>query len=564
MAMKQLLLLLVLVAAVGAAYFIGRSTAPHGAAAPAEGATQLYTCSMHPQVLQDSPGLCPICHMELTPVRDGASAGDGAVTIDPSVLQNMGVRTAKVTRGPLVQRVRVVGNLEEPEPLHRDINLRVNGWIEKLYADTDGMVITQGKPLFDLYSPELTVAIDELIAARKQVGQQSMLDTSRRKLLQLGLAESQVDALSQLDAAPRSVPILAPISGHLTAKMVYEGAAVKAGDLVLRLASRHRMWIDAQVYEQQMPLISDGQPVRATLVAQPGRTFEGRVLFVHPHIDPMTRTALVRIEIPNDDLHLRQGMYATVEIQADNYEEVLIVPREAVIDSGARQVVFLDLGGGKFAPRDVKLGLAAQDGAVQVLDGLKEGETIVTSGQFLIDSESRMREAIAKFGAAPPTSALQVTTTQPASRPARVSVPHTQEIVRAYLALSESLGARQTSDAALDVTPLLKAVSMAVEHGNGDAKLIAEAVARAARSMEGQSLDAQRRSFLDVSDAVIALVRASPPDAGTLYVFNCPMAFDTGDGAHWLQSDDDIANPYYATAMKKCGELVERVPPQAK
>jgi RND family efflux transporter MFP subunit len=572
--------LLVAVAAA-VAFAVGRgssNTAPAGGTAPAAtSAKQLWTCSMHPQVVQDHPGQCPICHMELTPVRS-AEGDSHAITIDPAMLQNMGVRTAVVAKGPLVSSVRVVGYLEEPEPLHRDINLRVNGWIEKLYADTDGMVITEGKPLFDLYSPELTVAVDELIAARKQSAgaaangtQQSLVDAGRRKLQQFGLTDKQIDELSQLEAAPRNIPILAPISGHLTAKMVYEGAAVKAGDLVLRLASRHQMWIDAQVYEQQMPLISDGQPARATLVSQPGKTFEGKVLFIHPHVDPSTRTALVRIEIPNGDLSLRQGMYATVEILADNYVEALLVPREAVIDSGRKQVAFVDLGEGRFEPRSVTLGMAGQDGQVQVLSGLREGERVVTSGQFLLDSESRMREALAKFGST--TTPEQARADQPiamapstthahagaTTSPIKVVVPHTDDIVKEYLALAKAFGARQESDRALDVSPLADATVMAAEHASGDAKPLAEAVHRAAKVMVGQSLDEQRRKFIDLSNAVVALVRVSPPSKDavpSLYLMNCPMAFDLGE-AHWLQDSDSVANPYYATTMKKCGSVVE-------
>ncbi len=592
-------IVLVVVAVASIAYIVGRNagissraTSNSDPTSAVIAAKAFWTCSMHPQVVQDHPGQCPICHMELTPIKSGPSTASAAITIDPAILQNMGVRTAIVSKGPLVQSVRVVGYLEEPEPLHRDINLRVNGWIEKLYADTDGMVITEGKPLFDLYSPELTVAVDELIAAQKQSviaaltgTQQSLLDAARRKLQQFGLADKQIDALSALDAAPRNIPILSPLSGHLTAKMVYEGAAVKAGDLVLRLASRHRMWIDAQVYEQQLPLISDGQPVRATLVSQPGKTIEGKVLFIHPHIDSATRTALVRIEIPNSDLVLRQGMYATVEILADNYVEALLVPREAVIDSGRRQVSFVDLGEGRFEPRKVTLGMPGQDGLVQVLSGLRENDRVVTSGQFLLDSESRMREALAKFGSAsssePVPNETQTTKSVKSHNPAssqhvnhsmhgassaatsRITVPHTDEIVKAYLELAKMLGARQESDRPLDVSSINNASALAVSHTAADAKPLAEAVDRAAKAMMDQAFEGQRRNFLQLSDAVIALVRASPPSreaVPSLYLMNCPMAFDLGE-AHWLQDSDSIANPYYSTTMKKCGSVVEKLTP---
>lgn len=552
--------------------------APSKDASQPAAAAQLWTCSMHPQVIQPEPGICPICHMELTPLKaDGAAGAGGAITVDPVVVQNMGIRVASVAKGPIVQSVRVVGYLEEPEPLHRDINLRVNGWIERLHANIDGMVITEGQPLFDLYSPELTVAIDELIAARRQADRASgngtgrdLLESSRRKLVQFGLTEKQIDELGKAEGAPSTVPILAPMSGHLTAKMVYEGAAVKSGDLVLRLASRHRMWIDAQVPEQQMPLVSDGQPVRATLVSQPGKTFSGKVLFTHPHLDPQTRTALVRIEIDNQDLSLRQGMYATVEILADAYREGLTVPREAVIDTGRRQLVFVSLGEGRFAPRDVTLGLAGQEGTIEVQSGLQPGETVVTSGQFLLDSESRLKEAVAKHlsGGLPGHAAHAQqpetkATAQAVAAPVgdRIAVPHADDIVREYLAIGNRLGARQESDTPLDVAKLIETSAMAAEHAGDAAQPLAKAVADAAVAMKDKSLADQRAAFVALSNAVIDLARKArlgDATAPTLYVMHCPMAFDD-KGAHWLQDAEQLANPYYATQMKRCGEVVQRI-----
>lgn len=553
--------------------------AAHGASAQPAPAKQLWTCSMHPQVIQPEPGICPICHMELTPLKaDGAAGAGGTITVDPVVVQNMGVRVAAVASSPVVQSVRVVGYLEEPEPFHRDINLRVNGWIEKLHANIDGMVITEGQPLFDLYSPELTVAIDEMIAARRQSERTTgnggeLLDSSRRKLLQFGLLGKQIDELSRADGAPSTVPILAPMSGHLTAKMVYEGAAVKAGDLVLRLANRHRMWIDAQVPEQLISLVSDDQPVRATLVSQPGKRFTGKVLFVHPHVDPQTRTALVRIEIDNQDLALRQGMYATVEILADAYREGLTVPREAVIDTGRRQLVFVSLGEGRFAPRDVTLGLPGQDGTVEVRTGVQSGDMVVTSGQFLLDSESRLKEAVAKHLSAglPGHSSHAATaaagplakTAAPTSAPSgeRLVVPHADDIVHEYLVLAEKFGARQEADAAIDVGKLTDISAMAAEHASAEAKALAKAVAEAATAMKEEPIAEQRAGFVALSDAVIRLAqraRLSDAVAPTLYVMHCPMAFDD-KGARWMQDEEQLANPYYATQMKRCGEVVERI-----
>lgn len=577
----------VVVPVVGLVAFVaGRWFASEGPAQPKDGlsatttqsaapAKQLWTCSMHPQVIQPEPGICPICHMELTPLKSGGHGSE--LSIDPVIVQNMGVRVANVARGPIVQSVRAVGYLEEPEPLHRDINLRVNGWIEKLYADTDGMVISKGKPLFDLYSPELSIAIDELIAARKQVDRagtdetaNSLLESSRRKLLQFGLESEQVEQLSKLDAAPRTVPIISTMDGHLTAKMVYEGAAVKAGDLVLRLASRHQMWIDAQVPESQMPLISDGQPVRATLVSQPGKVFRGKVLFVHPHVDPQTRTALVRVEIDNADMSLRQGMYATVEILADAYREAPLIPREAVIDTGKRQVVFVALGEGRFEAREVTLGLVGQNDTVEVASGLRDGETVVISGQFLLDSESRLKDAVAKHmsqGLPGHTTDgvtmndLRPSGSAPTTVPTeRLTVPHAGDIVRAYLQISEKLGERQEADSPIDPNALIASATQAAQHSDGTAKELVTKVLTGATALRDKPLAEQRAQFVGVSEAVIELTRRASltgevPE--TLYVMHCPMVFEDR-GANWMQSVEALANPYYATQMKKCGEVVER------
>jgi multidrug resistance efflux pump len=259
-------------------------------------AKQLWTCGMHPQVIRDQPGKCPICHMDLTPMGASTAAAGGAAAsnvllIDPAVVQNMGVRLAKAEKGSIPRIIRVVGYLEEPEPLHRDVNLRVGGWIEKLYANIDGMDIKEGQPLFDLYSPEMRGAIEELITARRmnQPNAAAIRAGVERKLELWGLTKQQVQELAQLEEAPATVPILAPMTGHLTEKMVYEGAAVKAGELAMRLASRQQMWLDARVYESQLPLIRVGDTATATVEAMPGRTFGGKIVFIHPHLDPRKR-----------------------------------------------------------------------------------------------------------------------------------------------------------------------------------------------------------------------------------------------------------------------------------
>jgi RND family efflux transporter MFP subunit len=320
------------------------------------------------------------------------------------VVQNIGVRVAAVEEGPLHATIRAVGYLEEAQPNQHDVNLRVSGWIQHLYADTEGMHVHAGAPLFDLYSPELQVAVEELIAARRAsdravssaVGASSGIYAAAvRKLTLLGVRDAQIQRLAQREQAPPALTFTSPISGHLVEKMIVDGSAVKAGDRILRIVDHSTLWLDAQVYEQHLAAVRLGQTVTASVAAMPGERVTGEIIFIHPHVDAMTRAAMVRVALANPSLALRPNMYATVEIAAEVAPRAVLVPREAVIDSGTRQIAFVALDAGHFEPRRLTLG-AEGDGMVEVRAGLAPGERVVTSGQVLLDAESRVQEAIQK------------------------------------------------------------------------------------------------------------------------------------------------------------------------
>lgn len=611
----------------------------HESAGGADGkAKQLWTCGMHPQVIQDKPGLCPICNMALEPLKADVSGGKTASTerkvkywwdpmmnppyissqpgrspmgmdlvpvyedeimagtavqIDPVVVQNMGIRVAPVERGPVHRSARVVGFLQESQPNTREVSLRVSGWIEKLHADTEGMLLTKGDPLFELYSPEIKVAIEEVISGRRSIESmgagademarqsgQTVLNASREKLLLWGLDAEEIERLSKLEKAPRTVVFRSPITGHLVEKMIVQGTMVKMGERALRIVDLSTLWLDTQVFAQDLPLVKIGQKVTATVESQAGKPLEGQIVFIHPRIDPMTRTATVRVALPNADLALRPGMYATAHITTELFRDALLVPREAVLDTGDRQVAFVVTGGGQFEPRKVKLGQSSSDGNVQVLEGLAPGEMVVTSGQFLLDSESRMREAIQKHLAAkllkrpevnpviPETAvvsgdhsahgaqaAIKPTAALPSSPQWREAV---DKVVAEYLVLAKRLGEVEKNKDPLDAAALLQAVkgleSLATDEPQ---KTAARDLAKAAQPMAQQSLDGQRKAFKAVSDAVIALVdhyRPSKVVGKTLYVLHCSMA-----PGSWLQDTDEKANPYYAKNMKKCADLKRTV-----
>ena len=454
---NSVMLAIIMVAAVELVLAQHRRTASRTDTVAAEVSTQpqLYTCGMHPQVVENHPGICPICHMKLVPMRadtdelpetvgstehkikyywdpmlgpasisdkpgksamgmdlvpvyeDGERNGP-AVRIDPSVVQNIGIRTAKVLEAPLVQSIRAVGVLMLPEPGLHDLSLKVNGWIEKLYADKDGMALKRGDPLFELYSPELQVAEEEFIAAARTVHalgkkpteasgeNDEFLQTAREKLKLFGIADSEIDYLLNLRRAPRTILFRSPSAGHIEDKSIVEGSAVQAGTKLLRIADHSTLWFEVQLYSADIPLVALGNEVEALIDGVPAKTFKGPIIFVYPHLDHMTRTLRLRIALTNPNFELKPGMYGTAIIRPESKKHVLQVPREAVIDTGEKQLAFVVAANGRFEPRNVRMGLPGDD-KVEILSGLSLGETVVTSGQFLLDVESRTAEAIAKI-----------------------------------------------------------------------------------------------------------------------------------------------------------------------
>lgn len=398
---------------------VGAGPAASGQSAKAE-QVQLWTCGMHPQVIQDHPGDCPICHMKLTPLESDATEASGAgsaITIDPVVVQNMGVRTARVAEGPLRREVRVAGFVEDAEPLMHDVSLRVSGWIQHLYANTEGLHIRKGDPLFDVYSPEIQVAAEEAIALRKRraglpptsrndATLESLWKAALQKLALQGLDETEIRRLTSLDRAPESVTFRSPVTGNVTEKLIVDGSAVTAGQQLLRIIDHSTVWIDARVHEQDIALVSVGQRIDARIASQADKVYVGNVIFIHPHLDETTRTGSVRMAVPNPDFELRPGMFATVVLRGKLAPSAVLVPREAVIDTGDRQVAFV-VGDkpGHFEPRRVRTGWVAEGGNVQIVEGLVPGEEVVVSGQFLLDAESRLQDALRKFIAQRTTSA---------------------------------------------------------------------------------------------------------------------------------------------------------------
>ncbi len=371
-----------------------------------------WTSPMDPTYISPKPGKSPM-GMELVPVYEeegGEKEAASTIRIDPVTMQNMGVRLGRVQRKALIKDIRTVGNITYDETKIYTVNTKFSGWIEKLYVNFVGEDVKKGQPLFDIYSPELVTAQEEYLLALNQYrrlgnssypairdGARRLLEASRTRLRYWDLTERQIARIDQSGRVQKVLTIHSPAAGIVTKKEAFIGHYVKQGEHQYEIVDLSSVWVDVDVYEYELPWVKKGMAAEMDLSYIPGKRFKGKVLFIYPYLDIKTRTAKLRLAFANPGYQLKPGMYANIYLKSVIAKEGLVIPQEAVIDSGVRQVVFVALGKGKFQPRDVKIGLEVGSGAYQVLDGLKEGDEIVLSAQFLLDSESRLREAIQKM-----------------------------------------------------------------------------------------------------------------------------------------------------------------------
>ncbi len=440
-------------------------------------AATLYTCGMHPDVIQDGPGQCPICGMNLTPMDSGAGSsvpegerrilywvapmdptyvrdepgqspmgmdlvpvyedevmsGTG-VTIDPAIIQSIGVRYANVVTGPVEKTIRAAAHVDYDEDNYVSLSTRTDGWIERLYVSSPGAEVREGDPLFDFYAPTLYSAQEEYLIARR-MGDTRLANAAVERLRLLGVSDEMIEDI-RVNGSRRALTITSPMDGIVvsmgssggggmsgnsgssgmsgmsgmgsmnntssgmssgTGGDIREGDHVGSGTSVFSIANLSTVWVYAHVYEDELQFVSEGMPATLELDYLHGQTIEGFVDFIYPFLDRETRDIKIRLVFDNADGQLMPGMFGTVHIESRIEENGLLIPSEAVIYSGDSRVVFLALPAGRFAPQEVTLGVSANDGMVQVTGGLVSGQSIVTSAQFLLDSESRFREAINKM-----------------------------------------------------------------------------------------------------------------------------------------------------------------------
>jgi membrane fusion protein, copper/silver efflux system len=399
-----------------ATFFLARRGGDgHDHAAGKETAAEVkvrYQCPMHPTIIRDHPGDCPICGMKLVKMANGTAPApsdadpvDGLATvkIDPDRQQLIGLRIVEAASGPIGGAWRTTGRVAVDETRVHHLNVKFGGFVEHVHADFVGRPVRRGEPLFTIYSPELLAAQEEFVLALRTrealagakglVGNgDDLVSAARRKLELWDVPRADIERMEQTRQAERTLTIRSPADGVVVKKDVVPGMKVTAGDMPYEIVDLSAVWVLADVYETELSHVKVGAPATLTLKAMPGKEYQGRVAFIDPFLDAKTRTAKVRIAFANPGGDIKPEMFGEVVLKSAP-RRALRIPSDAVIDSGTQHVVFVALGDGKFQPREVRIG--ADDGLeAEVLEGLVAGEKVVTRANFLVDSESRLKASL--------------------------------------------------------------------------------------------------------------------------------------------------------------------------
>jgi Cu(I)/Ag(I) efflux system membrane fusion protein len=529
-----------------------------------------YQSPMHPWIKSDKPGNCTICGMKLVPVFEGEAAADsGAETLVKLSAQSLNVlhvTTAPVTRQPLRRSLHVAGRIDDDDSAHRRLSATVEGRIEKLFVNSVGAEVTQGQPLVGFFSRDLIVARGEYALALKQPPsseREGGLVASRAKLRRMGLAPEQIEKLAVQTGD--TIELLAPISGTVVERKVYEGQYVKEGELLFEIADFSKMWFLAEVYERDLAWVRMGQMVEISTPTVPGKTFTAPIAFIDPNLTENTRTARIRVIIENPHVgdpakhrhELLHRVFADGFIKIET-PETLTVPRSAVLAAGAEPVVYVAKSDGVYEPRAVQLGRVGDD-FYEVLSGVQEGENVVTNGNLLIDAQAQLDRG--GRGGEPET--------KPESDfPALTS--EQQSASRELLALADDLGGRLAADDLAGFNERAENAGHAAQALNAafanasDWKTLVAKIEASSDLKSAPDLAMARKTYHPLSEAAVAWVaqlRKHDPAFTGVKIYRCPMTADAFPGAPakaaWMQLAAPLHNPYFGPQMPDCGDEVK-------
>lgn len=537
----------------------------------------VWTCSMHPQIRQNEPGQCPICGMDLIPLEDEDDDGadPAVISMSAAALQLAGVSTTFVEKSQPVKRIRLNGKVLADERLMTSQSSHLSGRIEKLLVNFTGEYVRKGEPIATIYSPDMVTAQEELFEANKtKETQPHLFNSAKEKLKNWKLSDQQIEEILEKKETQGVFSIRADVSGYVTKKMINPGDYITRGETLFEIANLSKVWILFDVYEADMNWIKKGNPITFTVSSLPGKSFEGKLTYIDPVINPTTRVAKARLELQNSEGILKPEMYVTgwVEAELSEFPSALIVPKSAVMWTGERSVVYIksvtDNRTG-FLMREVTLGPSLGKSYV-VLEGLEEGEEIASHGTFSIDAAAQLAGKPSMMGHERNGESDENYSHSAFDSHDPVSINNQakkalEPVVTNYFKLKDALVGDDLTAAQKTSVEMAKIVSQVDMHlFKGDAhdmwmdysKIFSDQLEH---MHHFNDIEEVRKHFQPISDAIIAMAQnfGSLNDK-TVYVQFCPMAFDD-KGAFWISSESEIRNPYFGSSMLTCGEVTDEI-----
>ena len=546
----------------------------------------IWTCSMHPQIRRSEPGNCPICGMELIPLKNNTDEGDPmAISMSPMAMQLANVSTAIVGKTAPIKSVRLNGKVQADERLIYSQSSHIPGRIERLMINFTGEYVNKGQTIAYVYSPELVTAQEELFEAQKiKETQPQLFKSAQEKLKNWKLSDQQIAQMLMSGNKKQEFPVLADVSGYVTEKMVNPGDYIGQGQAIYQVANLSRVWVLFDIYESDMAWVKKGDQITFTVQSLPGENFKGAISFLDPVIDPNTRVARARVAVSNLNLKLKPEMFASgiVEARLAKKTNTVVVPKTAVMWTGKRSVVYIKSNsenGISFIMREVVLGPELGDGYL-IESGLQEGEEIAVNGTFSIDAAAQLAGKPSMMnpeggpamtghagmpgmggGSSPEKKTSVPTKKVPVGQQAKDAL---QPLINEYFAMKDALAAddlTKAQKAAANIQTAISKVNMSLFTGAshdvwmGHSSNIGKIIQHVPHL---KNIGEVRKSFKELSNVFIGLANSFKPFKKPIYVLNCPKA-DENKGADWLSLSKDIKNPYLGTTMLKCGSVKETI-----